>query len=214
MPPASTQRRQRESAKGLTLLEALVALVVLAIGLLGLSMYQGHLTKSNALAKQRSEATMLAEQKIAQSRSYRLLSEYTALAAGNDSITGTNAQYARSWAVGACANPVGSSARCKSLTVNVGWTGSGGAAESISLTTDIVANNPARTGDLVVTATGTPPPPNPNYSCSCKKTGGNWSADPPSGQDARCPALCASSCGGATSVTPTGGNTQTCTVQP
>lgn len=204
------QRPETATAKGFTLLEVLVALVILAIGLLGLNMYQGHLVKSNALAKQRSEATMLAEQKIDQFRSYTLMSGYTAIAAGSDSITGTNAQYDRSWTVATCANPVSASTRCKAVVVNVGWTAIGGASnapESISLNTDIVANNPARTGDLVMTAPPAPPPPNPIYSCTCKITGGVWNLT--ANQDPRCSTR-ADACTGSVCVEPPG-NTRTCT---
>ncbi|MBI3343314.1 MAG: prepilin-type N-terminal cleavage/methylation domain-containing protein [Gammaproteobacteria bacterium] len=106
--------------KGFSLLEVLITLIVLGMGLISLAMFQGAVTKDSSLAKERSIAVYLAQQKIEDLRNYAALEppspnplslvDYTAI--GNNqgglvarTVTGTvavlnsNVQYTRSWGV-------------------------------------------------------------------------------------------------------------------
>jgi Tfp pilus assembly protein PilV len=52
------------------LVEVLIALVVLAIGVLAIAVFQTTLSRNSDLAKQRTEATRLAQQRIEDLRAY------------------------------------------------------------------------------------------------------------------------------------------------
>ena len=60
----------RSNARGFTLIEALIALLVLSFGMLAIAGFQVTLTRSSDIAKQRSEATRLAQQKMEELRTY------------------------------------------------------------------------------------------------------------------------------------------------
>ncbi|MDF1587697.1 MAG: prepilin-type N-terminal cleavage/methylation domain-containing protein [Gammaproteobacteria bacterium] len=64
----------RNNTHGFTLIEVMVAVVILAIGLLGLAKFQTELTKSASATKDRAAALALAEQKIEDLRSFARVS--------------------------------------------------------------------------------------------------------------------------------------------
>ena len=64
-----TQRR-RSASRGFTLLEALIALLVLSFGMLAIAGFQTTLLRSSDLAKQRAEALRLAQQKMETLRAF------------------------------------------------------------------------------------------------------------------------------------------------
>ena len=70
--PHLHQTAQR-SQHGVTLVEALVALLIMSFGMLALMGMQGNLRRSADLARQRGEATRLAQQEIERLRSYSVL---------------------------------------------------------------------------------------------------------------------------------------------
>lgn len=87
--------RTLQLVAGFTLLEVLVAMVVLSFGLLGMAGLQGTSLRNNTMAYQRSQATILgfeimesmrANRDVAQSGSYNI-----ALSASPPSITGSGA---------------------------------------------------------------------------------------------------------------------------
>ena len=90
--------------RGFTIIESLMALAVVAFGLLGIAGMQSLMTRSADVAKQRSEATRLAQQKIEALRAYTTIDvtagqvSWNGLASGTDTTTGgTNASFARAW---------------------------------------------------------------------------------------------------------------------
>lgn len=65
--------------RGFTLLEVLIAILVLGIGLVSIAKFHGHLIQSNHYAKARSLALLLAQEKIAVLRNAHLSPELASL---------------------------------------------------------------------------------------------------------------------------------------
>lgn len=61
--------------RGFTIIEAMIALVVLSLGLLALGQFQGQLLKSSGETKAQSEGLLIAQQKIEELRNVTVLSE-------------------------------------------------------------------------------------------------------------------------------------------
>jgi type II secretory pathway pseudopilin PulG len=72
------RRMPLRAAPGIALIEALIALAVMAFGMLAIVGVQGTLRQNSDLSRQRSEAVRIAQQQIEQARSYAVLQ-----AAGN-----------------------------------------------------------------------------------------------------------------------------------
>lgn len=152
----NTMNPGRRGQLGFTIIEALIALVIMGFGILALSGMQAALSRSADNAKQRTEAVRLAQEKIESFRSYTGITStvidqgnisttalnWAALANGNDSIT-TNAAYTRTWTLGSTAtDPM------RGLTVNVAWTDRAGDSQTISLSSMLSKSNPADSGFL------------------------------------------------------------------
>lgn len=157
----NTRRRQQ---RGFTIIEALIALAIMGFGILGLAGLQAALSRNADVAKQRTEAMRLAQEKIEEYRSFTGFAS-TAVAASQSvpaSNTGlnwnalkasdsdvpsnnykTNAEYKRSWSLsGTEADAM------RSLTVNVEWLDRTGEKSNVSLTSIIAKSNPADAGFL------------------------------------------------------------------
>jgi type IV pilus assembly protein PilV len=121
---------------GFSLIEVLVALVVLSVGLLGLAALQSTAAQFNAGAYTRSQATILAydmADRIRANRAAALAGDYTsaypgALPTCNDAVAGTVAQQdLAAWRRSlACALPSGNGAvavdiATRVLTISVRW---------------------------------------------------------------------------------------------
>lgn len=95
----------RHKNRGFSLIEILVAFLVLGSGLLGLARLQVVMANNVSVGKQRLEAVMLAQQKIEEFRSYVKEDDFNAFFAGNpsvsgsSSVTGESASYAVSWSL-------------------------------------------------------------------------------------------------------------------
>ena len=128
------------SCRGFSIVEMLVALLILASGLLALARFQTVLISSDSLAKQRSEATLLAEQKVDILRSYGTMSAYSSMTSGSDSVGGSNASYSRSWTVTPSASPA-----YVAISITVSWMDRNNTAQSVTLKSSIASNNPRNT---------------------------------------------------------------------
>ncbi|MTI64277.1 hypothetical protein [Methylophaga sp.] len=107
--------------RGIGLVEVLVAVVIVAVGLLALASFEGELLKSSGETKARSEAISLAEQKVEEFRNKVELGEHNAITSGNDTINGTNATFARSWTVSEVPPFLTGAPNRKQIEVNVLW---------------------------------------------------------------------------------------------
>lgn len=134
-------------SRGFTLIESLIALLVVGAGMLLLSVTQMKLVRNADLAHQRGEATRLAAEKIESSRSYTTITgtgatAWNGLASGSDTST-TNTTYTRTWTMdGDIGQPM------RQLNVAVSWTDRAGTAQSVNLSSVISRTDPADVGSL------------------------------------------------------------------
>jgi type IV pilus modification protein PilV len=149
--------------RGFTLLEALIAMVVMALGLLAVAGLQITLGRNSELTRQRAEATRLAQEKMEELRSYQVLatttgktayadiassaassvSSFTSAASGATAAAlSTNTAYTRGWTV----SDLGSG---KWITLTVSWTDRIGDTHSVVLNSAISKTSASDVGGLV-----------------------------------------------------------------
>ena len=140
-------RHPLKSARGFTLIEALIALLVAGLGLLTLSVVPLKLVQNADLARQRGEATRLAAEKIESLRGYTSItgagtSAWNGLAGGTDTAS-SNVSYTRSWTLdGDSAQPM------RQLKVDVSWPDRAGVTQLVTLSSVISRTDPADVGLL------------------------------------------------------------------
>lgn len=146
--------------RGVSLIEALVALAVMAFGMLGIVGMQGTMRLNADIAKQRSEAVRIAQATIEGRRAFSTLSEPGSTAYGDianqaaAAVAGTtsNTTFTRTESV---TSPPGG-ARSRTLSVAVTWADRTGQAQSVRLSTAITGTLPELSGSLSVPAYGGP----------------------------------------------------------
>jgi len=127
------------NARGFTLLEALIGVVILSVGMLSVARLQTELVASSGLSKARSEAIQLAEGDMETTRNMVVVTNYNAIASGTrDDILGKNATFDLARIVATLANP----AR-KQVDVVVTWTDPKEGLQSVRVSDVLAWNNPA-----------------------------------------------------------------------
>lgn len=145
--PRRTPSRARRIA-GFSMLDALVAFFVASVGIYGLMVTQARLARNADVAKQRTEATRLAQEQIETLRGFTSLTAkagqvaWTDLASSSDTVT-TNAAYTRTWTLAGSTDDA-----LRRLTLNVSWVDRSGEAQTVSMTTVISKTDPANVGAL------------------------------------------------------------------
>jgi Tfp pilus assembly protein PilV len=155
-----TSNRTLRRQAGFTLLEALIALLITAFGMLGLAGMQMMMSRNADVAKQRSEATRLAEQQIETMRGYTQIQSATGVFAWNDlagstqtvTPTGSNTAYT---VTSELSGTISDTMRV--LKVTVSWRDRSNELNDLKLNTVIAQLDPARSGGL-----GFPLPANTN----------------------------------------------------
>lgn len=154
-------QHSRRQVRGVTLVEAMVALLIMSFGMLALVGLQANLRRSADVAKQRSEATKLAQVSMEGTRAFGVLKkDYapTGVAAFEDIATlskssigaaDSNATFAMNRTVVNSDNPP-----MASVDLAVQWVDRANTTESVRFTTFIAAVDPALSGSLMI------PPPN------------------------------------------------------
>ena len=167
----------RSGAHGFALIEVLVSVIVVAFGMLALASMQLNLSRNADVAKQRSEAVRLAQEKMECLRAFTQITTSTttsatrncmgalrAIYAWDDLATVSsdplnplasaysNTTYARSWTIGGL-----TSDSLRPVTVTLAWTDRAGAAQTFVLNSVISQSNPDNAGEL-----GFPLPQNTN----------------------------------------------------
>ena len=112
---------------GFTLIEVLVAVVILAVGLIVLANFQGSLTRSSAETKARNEAIALAQQQIAHFRSL----DFAQLQPDSVEIPGRLATYTVEWTFEDVAGIAGDVMTL--VNIEVGWDNPSGQHEMVAL---------------------------------------------------------------------------------
>jgi len=137
--------------RGFALIEALAAMVIVGFGMLALVRVQSTLTQNADAARQRSEATRLAEEKIEQLRAYNSVvsgvgvswADMTSSSTPETPSSPSDTTYSRSWTLGgAAADPM------RPIQVTVSWTDRTGTASSVRLNSVIARVDPALAGSL------------------------------------------------------------------
>lgn len=141
----------KKPARGFALIEALVAMVVLSFGMLAVAGFQTTLSLNSDVAKQRTEATRLAQQKLEQLRTFSTLTAYgtqmvssTSVSPATQETITTNATFTRSWGVSNANDP--DTGRAASVTV--AWTDRAGNAQQVQLLSHVSATDPLLVGGL------------------------------------------------------------------
>lgn len=131
---------------GFTIVEALVALLIMTFGMLAISGMQMTLSHNSDTARHRTEATRLANQKMEELRSFTDISTGTitwnSLADGSDVIS-TNASYTRTWALGGTISDA-----FRPVSVAVAWIDRSGETNGITLNSVISKTDPSDVGFL------------------------------------------------------------------
>ncbi len=86
--------------RGFVLLDALIAVVVVGIGLFGVAKLNSVMLTSTGIAKTRAEATQLAEGKLEEIRVQQPPAAKPTSSTSPESISGVNASFQRSWTIG------------------------------------------------------------------------------------------------------------------
>jgi Tfp pilus assembly protein PilV len=132
------------------LVEILIALVILAIGILIIVRFQGTAFENRSAINQRNEAIQLAHDRLEQLRHYQVLdttsgkTAYEDIASGSTSVTKASATYAVSWNVTENTSP-----DHKVIDVTVTWVDQKNQSHSITISTIVGKINPATSGTIM-----------------------------------------------------------------
>ncbi|MFB1490675.1 MULTISPECIES: prepilin-type N-terminal cleavage/methylation domain-containing protein [unclassified Thiocapsa] len=189
-------------SRGFSLIEAMIAFLIIGIGFLGVSKLQLFVSGGSGSSQQRTQALHMAQDKIECFRAWpsSCVASYNDIASSSSAEdiapAGSGAVFHRSWTVTTNTNPT-----YKNLTVTVTWdnregTGSGNETREVSLFTKI---SDVPTMAVAVTQPPPPPPPPPveqcEYVCVCTYT--RPDKDDPWVLNADGGPCCASSCSSA-----------------
>lgn len=141
-----TSRRSRRLIRGTSLVEAMVALAVMAFGMLAVVGIQATLRQNADVAKQRSEAVRIAQEAMETARAFSTIDSAAGLAAyadiaavANLAVTGytTNTIYTLTQDIAAQTAP-----DRKELRIRVDWTDRNGQFQRVELNSLVGANDP------------------------------------------------------------------------
>jgi prepilin-type N-terminal cleavage/methylation domain-containing protein len=146
------QSRRLRAQRGFSLIEAMIALLVMAFGMLALSGMQLSLSRNADVAKQRSEAMRIAQERIEIARSYTSLAasggiDWTNLVADVAAPATVTANTNATFNVVVTAGGAVTDA-ARTLQVAVNWTDRANDPQSVSLVTVVSKNDPKDPGFL------------------------------------------------------------------
>jgi prepilin-type N-terminal cleavage/methylation domain-containing protein len=133
----------KKKKNGFSIIEILVTLIILGGALNALAKFQVYSLRTIGLTKQTTEAVMVGQQKLDIFRGFSSLTNYAAIATGEDGVTGNNATYTRSWTVSTNTVPA-----FKSIEMKVTWIDSDGTSNSIYINGVIPGMDPGDSANL------------------------------------------------------------------
>ena len=157
--PLAHPRRNTSNQRGVTLIEAMLAFLVLAGGVLSMAKLQLHLQAHADLARQRSEAMRIAQEDIESLRAFAFLQADAAASGATPYERIETVTSSVEHLNGAALNTVfqltqqidgSSAARLKAVTVSVAWTARDGSAQQAVLNSVVAGVSPALAGALTV----------------------------------------------------------------
>lgn len=161
MPTRATPRTRR-AQRGTTLLEGLVAFLVLSLGMLSVVRVQTQMRLNTDVARQRSEAVRIAQEDIERLRAFSVIAVRAGATAfagvasatrqvNSDSGQPSNTSYSLLREITAGDTPLSKNAR-----VSVAWDDRTGARQQVALSTLIAGHDPAYAGALQLHAKAPP----------------------------------------------------------
>jgi len=121
--------------KGFTLIEVMIAILILAVGMMAMALLQISAIRGGAFANQVTQASIDGQDKIEELRN----TDYAALAGGHDSVvSGNGITYTRTWTVtesippGTTGTPT---SKMKTIDLTVSWMGPQGRTHRIEFST-------------------------------------------------------------------------------
>lgn len=165
------QSGRRRPQAGVTLIEAMVALLIMAFGMVALVGLQSNLRRSADLAKQRGEAIRIAQQQLEILRDYSVLSTVDAAAGSagtrafqniapdvnlNAGDANSNATYALTQTVTDWTETTTGAQTMKAVSINVSWGDRANQAQFVELHSFITRADPGLGGELSVPPVSTP----------------------------------------------------------
>lgn len=135
---------------GATLLEILIALIILMTGVLIMTKFQSDITRSRSSINQQSEAMLIATNKLDGLRHYVVLNSaagspaYEDISSGNSTVTGMNGTYNLNWTVTENMTP-----SYKTIRVTVTWTDQSNQTQNITLDSIIGKMDPTASGRVM-----------------------------------------------------------------
>jgi Tfp pilus assembly protein PilV len=141
--------------RGVSLLEALIAFLLLSIGMLALTRLQNDLRANADAARERSEAVRLAQLDIEGLRAFADRAAWSAIADASADVTpaGSTTRYTLERVVGTSAEP-----GLKAVQVTLHWNDRHGTVQQLQLATLIAGHDPALSAALALPR---PPLPHP-----------------------------------------------------
>ena len=142
----------RHAQRGATLFEALVAFLVLSLGMVAIARLQGHLRLDADVARQRSEAVRLAQEDMESLRGFGALNaapglrSFDAIASASRSVDTGTASYLIDRRIGTAGGPP----LAKSVSITVSWTDRSGAAQQVTLHSIVAGSDPALSAALAL----------------------------------------------------------------
>jgi Tfp pilus assembly protein PilV len=154
------RRTPRIAARGTSLVEAVVALAVMAFGMLAVVAVQSTLRLNADIAKQRSEAVRIAQEAIEEQRRFSVMEGPSAeprsydsiVTAAAENVVSTNTTYTLTRGVVTTDNPP-----AKAIRVAVAWTDRNGDPQGIELDTVVAGIDPRVSMLLGARPNGIPP---------------------------------------------------------
>ncbi len=152
----------RRKQRGTTLLEGLVAFLVLSLGMLSVMRVQTQMRVNSDVARQRSEAVRIAQEDIEKLRAFSVIavragaSAYASVSSvtrvvDSDSGQPSNASYTLTREITA-----GDAPSSKNANVTVAWADKAGTRQQVVLSTLITGHDPAYSGALKLTSKARP----------------------------------------------------------